>query len=326
MNQLTELFTRIYNIISFYDVENAKDIKEKEFTILINRYVFIVSIFFFLQSISNYLFFGYTHEALFNFIIFFVFSTSYFLLKKQRKNKIVIYLVFFCLNFIIMYYSSNCGLESGIFLFYFPLLTALPLFFTSKDYIHLISLFIIIIFSLYISAYYNFTLFTRDKNLNGYEHRLLLLSITSVIIFLMLNFFYLEEKRKSYYFILRRNQIRKQHIQQLSQELNQYKTLVNKNDLSEEDIQDILNSIRLNDAFFIEKFEKIFPNYLENLQQNATQKLSISDLKYCGMIRLGLTTKQIAIYTNSTIKAVEGKKYRLRKKLSEIIQKENYLL
>jgi DNA-binding NarL/FixJ family response regulator len=34
------------------------------------------------------------------------------------------------------------------------------------------------------------------------------------------------------------------------------------------------------------------------------------------MMRLNLDTKQIATYTNTTVKSVEGKKYRLRKKLN----------
>jgi DNA-binding CsgD family transcriptional regulator len=44
--------------------------------------------------------------------------------------------------------------------------------------------------------------------------------------------------------------------------------------------------------------------------------MSISDQKMCAMLKLGFTAKQIAIYTNSSVKSVEGKIYRLRKKLN----------
>lgn len=323
MTDFLEYFKTIYHNISFFDVENSKNNDDKDFTILINRYVFIASIIFVMQSISNYVFFGYTKEAMYLLLIFILFASSYFTLKKLRKNKYLILFVFIILNIVITYYSSFCGIESGLYLFYFPLLTALPLFFSFKEKKKLLFLFFSIILTFYISAFYNFNLFPRNPELNGYEYRLLILNITCVIIFLIINFIYLEEKRNSYYYAINRDNLRHMHIKQLKNELANIKSSIDKREYSKEEISDILNAIRLNDVLFLEKFEKLFPGYLDTIKSKTEGKLSLSDLKYCGMIRLGLTTKQIAIHTNTSIKAVEGKKYRIRKKFSDLSDQEN---
>lgn len=44
--------------------------------------------------------------------------------------------------------------------------------------------------------------------------------------------------------------------------------------------------------------------------------LVTSDLLICAQLRLGFYTKEIARYTKNSVRAVEGKKYRIRKKLN----------
>lgn len=44
--------------------------------------------------------------------------------------------------------------------------------------------------------------------------------------------------------------------------------------------------------------------------------LIISELEICTMLKLGLFTKEIATYTNSSLKSIEGKRYRIRKKIN----------
>lgn len=304
----------IYDAISYFDLDDEMNDLDRDYTILLNRYVLVISCIFLLQSSSNYAFFGYTKEALFLFIIFLGFITSYFTLTKLRKNKVLIYCVFLLINSVITYYSSFCGVESGTYLFYFPLLTALPLFYTSKNQFYLYSLLFLIVLSIYVSAIYDFKLFERNPLLNGYEHQLLIINITCVLLFMIANFFYLDEKRKSYYFKINLSENKIKHISILSSELDYLKMKISKEQVTEEDIRLLLESANISDSVFVENFNSLYPDVFNKIKAKSITPLSYSDLKYCGMLKLGLTTKQIAIYTNSTIKSAESKKYRLRKK------------
>lgn len=72
----------------------------------------------------------------------------------------------------------------------------------------------------------------------------------------------------------------------------------------------------MNDVVFLEKFQRIFPYFKKNLFDNTGVSLSASELTLCAIMKLGLTTKEISIHTNASLKAIEGRKYRLRKKLN----------
>ncbi len=68
-------------------------------------------------------------------------------------------------------------------------------------------------------------------------------------------------------------------------------------------------------AFYL-KFVEVFPDLYDILIRMQPQ-LSDSEIKFCMHLRMGYSTKEIAIYTNSSIKSVESKKYRLRRKLND---------
>ncbi len=68
-----------------------------------------------------------------------------------------------------------------------------------------------------------------------------------------------------------------------------------------------------NPAFLIE-FKKQYPDFYNRLL-TCNPEIG-NDMKFCALIRLNYTTAQMAEYTKSTIRAVESRKYRLRKKLN----------
>lgn len=69
-----------------------------------------------------------------------------------------------------------------------------------------------------------------------------------------------------------------------------------------------------NDSFFLTRFKEVYPDFYETL---ATQypHLSANDIKFSAFLRLNLSTKTIAQYKNISIRTIESRKYRLRKKL-----------
>lgn len=83
---------------------------------------------------------------------------------------------------------------------------------------------------------------------------------------------------------------------------------------SPDDLETLVTLAKDNPEAFYVKFPEIYPELYEKLN-TAEPKFSSSEIKFCMYLKMKLTTKEIALYTNSTIKSVENKKYRIRKKL-----------
>lgn len=68
------------------------------------------------------------------------------------------------------------------------------------------------------------------------------------------------------------------------------------------------------DNLFIVKFKEIYPDFYNNLIRYYPD-LNAGDLKFCALVRLNFSNKEIAQYGNMSVRTVESKKYRLRKKI-----------
>lgn len=68
------------------------------------------------------------------------------------------------------------------------------------------------------------------------------------------------------------------------------------------------------DPLLMPKFKEAYPEFYNNLTSKYPN-LTSSDLKFCAMVKLNFSNKEIAQYDNMSIRTVESKKYRLRKKM-----------
>lgn len=64
---------------------------------------------------------------------------------------------------------------------------------------------------------------------------------------------------------------------------------------------------------FHNNFDLIHENFFRNLRQRYPE-LTANDLKFCALLRLNMSTKDIAKFTQMTVRGVEGARYRLRHK------------
>lgn len=64
------------------------------------------------------------------------------------------------------------------------------------------------------------------------------------------------------------------------------------------------------------QIQKIYPNFFQQLQDRAQQKLSLLDLKYCAYIHLKMSTRQIAQLLHVEPSSVRMFKYRLKQKFA----------
>ena len=66
---------------------------------------------------------------------------------------------------------------------------------------------------------------------------------------------------------------------------------------------------------FLERFKDVFSDHINKLTSTYPE-LTLSDLEILAYFRLNYTAKDIARFTNSSVRSIESKKYRVRKKLN----------
>lgn len=85
--------------------------------------------------------------------------------------------------------------------------------------------------------------------------------------------------------------------------------------VSQEDLHELVELSKNNENVFYLKFPEYNPLLIKDLN-GFSPKLSDSEIKFCMYLSMKYTVKEIALYTNTSIKSVESKKYRLKKKIN----------
>lgn len=108
--------------------------------------------------------------------------------------------------------------------------------------------------------------------------------------------------------------------------LHRIKEQLKANDDANENIQTVIRTIDKNTDeeetwnFFKEAFENADQDFFKKIQQRHPA-LTHNDLKLCAYLRLNLSSKEIAPLLNISVRSVEVKRYRLRKKM-ELVHDE----
>lgn len=76
---------------------------------------------------------------------------------------------------------------------------------------------------------------------------------------------------------------------------------------------DLVQMVKENNYAFYSNFQQAFPDFIQKLLL-IDKDLKVDDLEFCALLKLNSTTKTIAIFKNISVRAVESKKYRLRKR------------
>ena len=76
---------------------------------------------------------------------------------------------------------------------------------------------------------------------------------------------------------------------------------------------------------FCIEFQKNYPTFYQSLKEKYPE-LNISDINFCALIKMNFEIKQISVYTNSTIRSVESRRFRIMKKMQLKSQSELYII
>ncbi|SEH33339.1 tetratricopeptide repeat protein [Chryseobacterium culicis] len=110
----------------------------------------------------------------------------------------------------------------------------------------------------------------------------------------------------------RRDQLLEEQKKIITEKIRETDQLKKKVDTSLNDLGKMATD---NSPFFISRFKEVYPEFYEKLTSQYPE-LTSHDLKFIAYVRLNMTNKEIGQCTNVTVRAVETKKYRLKKKLN----------
>jgi hypothetical protein len=270
---------------------------------VLNQYAFLLPLIIIVDSIRD-LVFGLT----INFFVLYSFGAILlftFFFTKLRFNT---FLVVFCCFFIagmIFYFSSVGGADNGIFLNYFGLLSGVLFIFNGKHAVTLGIILYIFIYVLFcIGNIYNFEIFTIPEYKNVLMSKnIRMITFSQVFVIMAFNGF----------FIIRKNVMTSNlYHEKLKADgiVSEYKKKLHTSNAA--NIEDIVKLAMDDDIAFIPQFKQFFSNLYMNLEK-ANPGMTPDEFKFCAMLKLGFSTKDISQYTHTTIRSVQTRKNRFRK-------------
>mgnify|MGYP006114339053 FL=1 len=123
-------------------------------------------------------------------------------------------------------------------------------------------------------------------------------------------------------FIIEKNEL----LNSINSDLKYHQSLLNTND--KKSLEPLIKKLKseVNEKADWESFQTnlfaIYPDFIEVLNTKYPS-LSTNDIKLCCYIKMNQTTKEIAYWTGLSVRAIENRRYRLRKKLT--LKKETKL-
>lgn len=137
----------------------------------------------------------------------------------------------------------------------------------------------------------------------------LYLIIAGVLVFFIVKMYFTVKYFKRYQREKRRRRLTKIHLLEKEKVLNQLESKVN------DSFAELLELAKSNDSSFLSRFKEIYPNFYKKIVNNYPEMTS-GQLKFCALLKLNFSTKEIAQISFISVRSVEMKKSRLRKQLN----------
>lgn len=137
--------------------------------------------------------------------------------------------------------------------------------------------------------------------------------IYGLLIFLFVGFVV-----KTYFMVRYYNKTKRERKKMKSENLELLKTKVEKEQLEQQlnvAFEEVIQLAKENSPEFLIRFQEVYPDCYNKLTQKFPD-LQTSELKFCAMLFLNFSSKDIAEFTFVTPKAIQNRKNRLRKKLN----------
>ncbi|WP_019050943.1 helix-turn-helix transcriptional regulator [Elizabethkingia meningoseptica] len=206
---------------------------------------------------------------------------------------------------LVFYYSSKEGFDNGLTFYYFPILTGVLLVLNKKKDINLIITIYSLVFIFFcVSHVYDFRLIRDGKPSNVYLIKnVRITTFIQAFVLLILTGYFMLSKHNKLVRLYKQTIKSEKIISELRKKLN---------GTSHISIEDVVKLAMDNEVAFIPAFRQFFPDFYNNLME-INPNMTNEEFRFCALLKLGFTTKDIAEYTHLTVRTVQTKKSRLRK-------------
>ncbi|MDM1551505.1 diguanylate cyclase [Empedobacter falsenii] len=191
-------------------------------------------------------------------------------------------------------------------MYYFVILIASLFIFNEKDTVKLnIIIYTIALILFIISHYYDFRIFTiEDSEHKTYTRNQRIFTFIETFIGIICFGYFILSKH------FRVARLYKQTIRSEKMIIELRRKL--RTDTQIYAIEEVVKLAVKDDIAYIPKFKLVFPNFYANLL-SINPEMTPDEFKFCSLLKLGFTTKDIAEYNNLAIRTVQTRKSRLRK-------------
>ena len=246
------------------------------------------------------------------------------------SEKIGLY-IYICSTILIFYFSTETPVYTTLSRFYFTLLFAALFIFPEKFRTANIFIYLWILTCYYLVKYYRDGGFSSEdtgETVNyPWEGRFQLLTLCLWMV-------------KGYFIILKKERLKKltqesiknvQYLQENSlvsaskiaaqtEDKQVDKAIAHNNSDSmvqavQHTVTDLVEMAKADDLAFIPAFKQAYPNFYDSLLK-INPDLTNQEFKFCALLKLGFSTKDISNYNHLAVRSVQTKKSRLRKSLN----------
>ncbi len=220
-----------------------------------------------------------------------------------REVKVILVYVIVCLD--LLYFVSIGGHQIGVELFYIPMILSLNLFFDFEKQKRLVIVSLAIMIMSIVFGFFLRDIFHDSFYLELFKfkqrHFLIINTVlTFSVVGIILYSIYIRQLLNNRFSSILIERYHK--FNELNERLGELTS-----------VSSLVDLAKKRDGGFFQKFIIAYPSLIEKLNELCPNICS-TELEFCAYLKLNFSTKQIATYTNSTIKSVECKKYRIRKK------------
>lgn len=301
--------------ILFLGTDSITNPIELEKILLCNKYIIVSALMFFYHAIFHYFLIGYS-AAISPFFVFLLLISILF--SNLKRNNIAIVLVEIFISIVLFISSSKYGFESGFVLYYIPLILSLSILFDfNKNKFSIIAILYFIISEVTIILSNNNDFFKISNFTDEMRKSVLLIVIIDFVLLLIL----------SIYIIYKKNELLFDYQTTIEEKEKIISLISSKEVISNDNLNKLIILSIKNSPDFYPKFKEFYPLFCEKILKTSPN-LTENELVFCAYLKLNFSTKEIAQYTKSSIRSVESKKYRIRKKIGISGEEEisNWLL
>lgn len=297
----------------FYNSSRKDLFTNNHVNLLVNKqavdiFSFLLPFVFILNSIVLFIFYFNQNAIILSLAViqgsigvFFLFLHFF---SKVRYSPISVFCIYLFLTILVFVGSSIIKVQSGVSMYYFPLLISLFSAFDNEDHRNFRFAVIWIILVLFlIGNLFDLTLYYDEEIVKYYSYS------TSFSIYFQCLIFV----SASFYIFYRMNEgFNQQKVEIIGEEETLEKLKIESKEISEMGIDALRNLAKTSDIQLILLFKILYPQFHPNLLR-CNENLSHELFRLCIYIKLGFSTKDIAEYSCQTFRSVQTKKNRLRK-------------